>query len=219
MIFSIIASMFIEIFPSGPLETNAILIGCSSTKEAIVIDPAFQSAEKLIRKAADEGLDVKKIYLTHSHWDHTADLAKLKKKLEVPLYVHELDAKNVEIPGSDGLPLYIPIEPATPDIFLEEGQEHSIGNLTFRVIHTPGHSPGSVCFYFEKEKVLISGDTLFKGSFGKVCFPGSSEEDMVFSLEKLARLPKDTRVIPGHGSSTTIGQETWLERAQEYLGY
>lgn len=211
--------MIIEIFPSGPLETNAMIVGCEETKTAIVIDPAYQSTEKILEKGEALGLSFEKIYLTHSHWDHTADLAALKRELGCPIYVHKLDSENVKNPGVDGLPLFIPIEGITPDYFLEEGQIHSIGNLSFIVIHTPGHSPGGVCFFFEKEKVLISGDTLFKGSYGSLSFPGCNEEDMFQSLQRLATLPKDTKFYPGHGPSSVLGEETWLSNARKFIGY
>jgi len=151
MISSIIATMIIEIFPSGPFDTNALLIGCASTKEAIIIDPSHNSKDKLLKKSLEHQLQVKKIYLTHSHWDHIADLAKCKNYFKSPIYVHELDAENVKNPGADGLPLFIPIEPVMPDYYFVDRESHKIGNLEFKVLHTPGHSPGSVCFYFEKE--------------------------------------------------------------------
>lgn len=211
--------MFIQKFESGPLETNAILIGCEKTKGAIIIDPAYGSKEKMINKAKKLGFKIEKIYLTHSHWDHIADLASLKKALNCPVCVHREDQKNVENPGSDGLPLFFGIAGVKVDEFLEEGQSHTIGELRFIVLHTPGHSPGSVCFYFEEENLLISGDTLFKGSFGNVSFPGCDSEKMFASLKKLAKLPKNTIVVPGHGSNTTIGDEPWLDSAKKYFGY
>lgn len=211
--------MIIEIFPSGPLETNAFIIGCNASKKAIIVDPAYQSKEKILERGKALGLSFEKIYLTHSHWDHFADLADLKKEIDKPIYVHKLDSENVKTPGSDGLPLFIPIKGVKPDHFLEEGQVHTVGELSFTVLHTPGHSPGGVCFFFEKEKVLIAGDTLFKGSYGNLSFPGCNEEDMLSSLQKLAELPKETKVYPGHGPSTSIGDETWLKNPREFLGY
>jgi len=210
--------MILEIFNSGPLETNAILLACEKTKKAIAIDPAYGSKDKIINKAKKLGVSIEKIYLTHSHWDHIADLAALKKELQCPVFVHKDDKENVENPGSDGLPLFFGIAGTKVDEFLEEGQTHQIGELEFTVFHTPGHCPGAVCFYFEKQELLISGDTLFKGSFGNLSFPGCDEDKMFASLKKLAKLPKQTVVIPGHGPNTTIGNEPWLENAKDYFG-
>lgn len=209
--------MILEIFSTGPIETNAILVGCEKTKKAIVIDPGYKSKNKLLKKAEKFGLTIEKIYLTHSHWDHFADLVPLKKELDCPVLVHKDDSGNIQNPGSDGLPLIFEIEGVLPDEFLEEGQIHQVGNLSFKVIHTPGHSPGGVGFYFEKEKILIIGDTLFKGTCGRVDLPGANPEKMIASLKKLATLPNDTIVVPGHGPNTTIGQESWINNAQEYF--
>jgi hydroxyacylglutathione hydrolase len=211
--------MLVEIFPSGPLDTNAILLACEQTKKAMVIDPAYHSEKKILKKAEKENLQIEKIYLTHSHWDHIADLAPLVKILQCPVFVHKEDAENVKNPGSDQLPLFISINGVDNLEFLEEGQMHHLGKLSFTIITTPGHSPGGVCLYFNKEKILISGDTLFKGSFGNISFPGCDAEKMFLSLKKLAKLPKDTTVIPGHGAKTTIGQEPWMDQAKQHFGY
>jgi glyoxylase-like metal-dependent hydrolase (beta-lactamase superfamily II) len=199
----------------GPLETNAILLGCSHTKKGAIIDPSQGSAGPLLQKAASLGLSIEKIILTHSHWDHFVDAHFLKLATKAPLYVHELDAKNVEHPGSDGLPLFIPIHPVTPDHLLKEGDVIEVGELRLEVIHTPGHSPGGVCFYLRKEKLLISGDTLFEGTIGRLNLPTGQPDQMWQSLRKLVLLPTETRVIPGHGGETTIGREHWLAQAEQ----
>ena len=144
---------------------------------------------------------------------------KLKKKYNIPVYVHAFDANNLEKPGSDGLPSWLSIEGVIPEHLIKEGDVIHVGNLAFEVIETPGHSPGSLCFYNKEEKVLFSGDTLFKGSIGNLSFPTSRPHLMQSSLSKLAKLPADTRVFPGHGPSTTIGKESWLERAEELFDY
>jgi glyoxylase-like metal-dependent hydrolase (beta-lactamase superfamily II) len=196
--------MFIFKFTFGPAQTNALLVGCPLTKKGAIIDPSPGSSSSLLQKMQELGLTVEKILLTHSHWDHFADAALLKRKLNIPLYVHALDVKNLIEPGSDGLPLFFPIEPVEADGFFKEGDVVDVGDLQAEVIHTPGHSPGGVCFYFRSEKCLISGDTLFKGSFGNISFPTSEPEKMWTSLEKLAKLPSETRVVPGHGAETII---------------
>jgi hydroxyacylglutathione hydrolase len=197
----------IQIFPSGPFSTNAYVVSCSQTQEAAVLDPAPESAEHIQNYLNKHQLKLRKILLTHSHWDHIADVKTLKDHFQVPVYVHLLDAPNLQSPGADGLPLWIAIPPVQPDHYLEEGMLISIGDLSFKVIHTPGHSPGCVCFYEAKQHLLFSGDTLFKGAIGNLSFPTSQPELMDSSLAKLAQLPSQTRVFPGHGPSTTIQEE------------
>lgn len=207
--------MYIYKFPFGPLETNALLIGCPQTKIGAVIDPSSGSCRSLIEKAEELGLKIEKILLTHSHWDHFGDAYALKSQTNASVFVHLLDAGNIEHPGSDGIPLFSPIQPLVPDHFLNEGETVRVGNLTLEVIHSPGHSPGSVCFYIKNENLLISGDTLFQGSIGTLHLPTARADQMWDSLAKLAKLPPETRVIPGHGGETTIGKENWLGRAKE----
>ena len=208
--------MIIEIFPSGPFATNAFLIG--SNGQAVIIDPAPESAPELIDAISRNGLTVQAIWLTHTHFDHIVDCKKLKDHYQVPVLVHALDAPNLREPGSDGLPMPFPFEGVDPDRLIEEGDILTVGHLFFRVIHTPGHTPGGVCLYDEKEKILISGDTLFKGSIGNLSLPTAEPEQMWSSLDKLAQLPPETRVYPGHGPATSIGAENWLPRAREIFG-
>lgn len=207
--------MFIFKFPFGPFETNAILVGCEKTLKAAIVDPSPGSGNAILQKVKEHGLTVEKVLLTHSHWDHFADAFSLKEKTGAPLYVHPLDAKNIELPGSDGIPLFIPIAAVKADHFLNEGDVITVGSLNFEVIHSPGHSPGSVCYYMREKKVLLSGDTLFQGSIGNLSLPTGQPELMWRSLDKLAKLPAETRVIPGHGADTTIGKEHWLSRAKQ----
>jgi glyoxylase-like metal-dependent hydrolase (beta-lactamase superfamily II) len=207
--------MIVYKFPSGPLETNAILFGCAETKRGAVIDPSLGSTEAILAQAAESGLVIEKILLTHSHWDHFADAHALKTRTSALLFVHPSDAKNVEHPGSDGIPLMFPIHPVKPDRLLTEGEVLQVGGLQLEVIHSPGHSPGSVCFYLRDQNLLFSGDTLFNGSIGNLHLPTAEPLHMWDSLRKLAALPKETRVVPGHGPDTAIGKEGWLERAEE----
>lgn len=210
--------MFIQCFPSGPYITNAYVAACPSTRTAVIIDPAPGSADALLGSLKDNHLNCISILLTHSHLDHIADVSVLKDILKVPVYVHALDAPNLEKPGADGLPCIIPITGVKPDHFLEDEMRIPVGSLNFQVMHTPGHSHGSVCFYEPEEKILFSGDTLFKGTIGNISFPTSQPERMWSSLDRLAHLPPDTQVYPGHGRSTTIGKESWLPNARLHFG-
>ena len=198
--------------------TNGILIACPKTRKAAIVDAPPDSAHFFISRIRELKLDPVMILLTHSHWDHTADVAKLKKQFSLPVYVHQADAENLRKPGTDGLPLLMEIQPAEPDEYLEDQLQLKLGELNFSVIHTPGHSPGGVCFYFPDEKLLISGDTLFQGTIGNLSFPQAEPAKMWDSLEKLAQLPPETRVVPGHGDETQIGKEGWLSQAKEYFG-
>jgi hydroxyacylglutathione hydrolase len=206
--------MILEVFPSGPLETNAYLLACSKTKHAAVIDAPFESSELLLRRAKELSISIDMILLTHSHWDHIAEASVLKEKLKVPVYIHESDAGNLENPGADRLPLFFPLKGLKPDGYLNEGQKLSLGELVLVVLHTPGHTPGSICFYLPAEDALLSGDTLFRGTIGNLSLPTSQPALMWDSLKKLAALPPVTKVYPGHGGPTTIGDEKWIAHAQ-----
>lgn len=210
--------MILEIFCSGPAFTNSILLGCTKTKKGAIIDAPPGSAEILIERIETLGLELEMLLLTHTHWDHFADMAYLKKKMRAPLYVHELDAPNLRRPGSDRLPMLFEIKSVEPDGYLSDGQMLTLGDLIIDVIHTPGHSPGSVCFYLREKNTLISGDTLFQGTIGNISFPTSEPDKMWESLKKLSKLPPNTRVVPGHGDETTIGAESWLANAKDYFG-
>lgn len=205
-------------FSSGPLETNAYLVICKETAHAAVIDAPLDSAAKIVTTAADIHVMIEKIIITHSHWDHIADSATMKEKTGAKIYIHRDDAYNLLKPGSDRLPQWILLESVAPDVFLEDGVHIAIGRTQWKVIHTPGHSPGSICLYCEEERILFSGDTIFRGTIGNISFPTSEPEKMWDSLKKLERLPKQTTVFPGHGDKTTLGAERWLPRAKELWG-
>ena len=208
----------LAIFPSGPLETNAYVLHCPETKKAAIIDPAPESSLKIFDYIEKEHLDAELLILTHTHFDHIADASTLLKKYPLTTWVHALDAPNLIKPGSDRLPLFMAIEGVIPDFYFKEGDTLALGHLQIKVIHTPGHSPGSVCFYLPDYNLLISGDTLFKGSIGTLSLPTAQPELMWESLKKLAGLPAGTAVYPGHGPSTTVGQEPWLKDAKKYFG-
>ncbi len=190
---------------SGLIETNAGLIMSPETKEAVVIDPAEGSFLILSELAKAHELKIQAIWLTHSHWDHIADAFYFVEEFGSEVLVHPFDSENLLRPGSDGLPIPIPIHPIKKLSYFKDFI--SIGGYSFKIIHTPGHSPGSVCFYLEELDWLISGDTLFKGSHGAVRFPHSNPSHMRESLRTLSLLPPSTQVFPGHGEGTSIGDE------------
>ncbi|MBJ7449198.1 MAG: MBL fold metallo-hydrolase [Parachlamydiales bacterium] len=207
--------MELYVFPSGPFSTNAYLLGFPETGIACLIDPAPDCFDDVCHVLNTKKWMLKKILLTHSHWDHFGDLAKFKSKFNVLVAVHPADKGNLIKPGSDGLPCFIAMQAVVPDDDLIDGQVIDIESTKWLVIHTPGHSPGSICLYCKEAGILISGDTLFKGSIGNLSFPTSNPDAMWPSLKKLEALPKETIFYPGHGEHSTIGAESWLKDAEK----
>ena len=208
--------MLIKIFVLGPLENNTFVVTSQKSKKSFVIDPSFGAFEKIKNFLEDKSYTLDKILLTHSHMDHIADVKHLKDAFSSSVYIHKLEAKALEKP--EPLSFFsMKAEGVKPDILFEDREKIKVGDIEIEVIHTPGHTPGGSCFYIEKEKTLFSGDTLFKGSFGRVDFSYSSPKDMVKSLERLSKLPKETKVYPGHGSLTTIKDESWMENAKQFI--
>ena len=207
--------MLIKVFSCGPLETNTVLFACDATKKAAIVDAPFESFQVLEKAIQKNSLHPEMLLLTHSHWDHIAEAGLIKEKFGIPIYVHPEDTGNLENPGSDGLPLFFPMTGVKPDRFLKDGQVLKVGLIEVRVIATPGHSPGGVSFWLPQEKVLISGDTLFQGTIGRLDLSTGRPELMWESLKKLSELPPDTKVIPGHGGETTIQAENWIKQAKQ----
>lgn len=207
--------MSFKVIPSGPFATNSYVLFCPETKEAAIIDAPPDAFDMIKEHIEKNDLHPKYLLFTHSHWDHIADAAKILKHYPLISAIHPLDAPNLQQPGVDKLPSWLDIEGVSPKLLLNEGDRLKVGNLNIEVIHTPGHTPGGVCFYLPDQKLLFSGDTLFKGTIGNLSFPTANAELMWQSLKKLDKLPKETVVLPGHGGRTSIGQEPWLSTAEE----
>lgn len=208
--------MVIQTFSCGPLSTNAYIVACAETHEAAVIDPAPGSFYQTQEYVASTSLKLRNVLLTHSHWDHIADVKAFLDYYGASVSVHSLDAPNLENPGVDRIPFRLTIPGVKPDVLLEEGAEILLGELKLQVLHTPGHSPGCICFYEPAQQVLFSGDTLFKGTMGTLALPTSHPALMWPSLRKLAQLPPKTIVYPGHGAPTTIGDEAfWMKQVEQ----
>jgi hydroxyacylglutathione hydrolase len=194
--------MLIEAFTVGMLSTNCYVASCKETKEAIVIDPGldFSSEAKPIFGYVEQAkLKVVYIVNTHGHQDHVKANAVFQKKFNVPICIHKLDVPFIEDLQNGKSPV---------PIMLEEGSTVKFGTETLKVMHTPGHTPGSICLV--GEKIVFSGDTLFAGSIGRTDFPEGSMNDMRLSLQKLVRLPDYLIVYPGHGETSFIGGEKKL---------
>jgi len=200
--------MIHEILPVGPLQCNCSVIGDEATREAMVIDPGddIQDVLALVRK---HNLQVKQIIVTHAHIDHVGGAMKLRAATGAPILLNQNDYELLKMLDVQASWLGMK-DPGKVEIDQSLGQADTVkaGSLTAHVLHTPGHTEGSICLYFPLEKKLIAGDTLFAGSIGRTDLPGGSFDKIMNSLrEKVLALPDETVVVPGHGSLTTIGEE------------
>jgi glyoxylase-like metal-dependent hydrolase (beta-lactamase superfamily II) len=202
-----------EVGSFGPWETNAYLVWDGRSDDALVVDPGMGAADPLMERVAANGLRVTVIANSHGHIDHIFDDAPLMRASQAPLAIHPEDAHRLDGRNNYGFEL----EAVTATAELREGEQVRIGGLVFDVLHTPGHTEGSVCLYEERLGLLLSGDVLFAGSYGRTDLPGGNDEQMVHSLSRLARvIPPSVRVLPGHGAETTIERELpWLTRIAE----
>jgi len=190
----------------GEFQVNCFIVW-GKEKDAIVIDPG-KEADRIQAVIEDEGLTVGAYVLTHGHIDHIAGLADLYDALPAPIALHGTDAKWAFEAANEFPPFYPPArKPADVSRLLEDGQEWTDAGLAYRVIRTPGHTPGSVCLLFDEDHTLFSGDTLFMGSVGRTDFPGGDPRALQQSLATLARLPDETVVYTGHGPATSIEVE------------
>ena len=200
--------MIHEILPVGPLQCNCSLIGDETTREAMVIDPGddIEDIQALLKK---HNLQVKQIVITHAHIDHVGGAMKLRAATGAPILLNQNDHALLQM--LDVQAAWIGV--ATPgkveiDRSVTTGETVAAGSLTANILHTPGHTEGSICLYFPAQQKLIAGDTLFAGSIGRTDLPGGSMQKILRSLhDTILELPDETVVVPGHGPSTTIGEE------------
>ncbi len=204
--------MHVITFPAGPLQCNCSIIACPETKEAAVIDPGGD-VDEILKMLQENGLTVKSLLHTHAHFDHILGSRELKEKTGAKICLHEGDDWLYENLGMQcGLFGFKSDEPLPVDVHLNDEEELKIGNIKTKVIHTPGHTPGSLCFEMSaKDNLLYSGDTLFQHSIGRTDLWGGSFDEIIKSIRgKLFRLDDSTTVVPGHGPNTTIHQEKKL---------
>lgn len=198
----------------GPISTNVHILADSRSREAIAIDTATPSLAWIREELAARDWTLKLIVSTHGHWDHIGDNAAVAAHTGAEIAVHALDRSRLENPE----PLFAPFEivPSVPAVDLAEGGEIRFGDIRLTVLHTPGHTEGSVCLHAADDGLLFSGDTLFAGGWGRVDLPGGDSAAMVESLSRLTSIEDHTAVLPGHGSETTIGRERpWLELVRD----
>ena len=200
--------MIHEILPVGPLQCNCSIIGDETTHEAMVIDPGDE-IEDILALLRKHHLEVKQIVITHAHIDHVGGAMKLRAATGAPILLNQNDYALLKMLDAQAAWIGVPAPGKVEiDHSITTGETVSAGSHSAQILHTPGHTEGSICLYFPAEKKLIAGDTLFAGSIGRTDLPGGSTQKIMRSLhDTVLTLPGDTIVIPGHGPSTTIGAE------------
>jgi hydroxyacylglutathione hydrolase len=200
--------MIHKIVPVGPLQCNCSIIGDETTHEAMVIDPG-DDIDEILAILNQHNLQVKQIVITHAHIDHVGGAMKLRAQTRAPILLNQNDYALLKMLDRQASWLGMhPPEEVKIDSGLAHDQKLQTGALESTILHTPGHTQGSVCLYFPAEKLLIAGDTLFARSIGRTDLPGGSFEKIIRSLhDRVLTLPEETLVVPGHGPKTTIGEE------------
>jgi hydroxyacylglutathione hydrolase len=192
-------------FVTGPFEENTYLVADSASGDAILIDPGDEG-EALVDAVRRAGLTLRAIWLTHAHIDHIGGIAAVRRALPVPVFLHRDDLEIYENGETIARTYGVPFEqPENPDHWLNDGDELTVGELRFRIMHAPGHAPGHVVIH--GHGVAFVGDCLFAGSIGRTDLPLSDGAELARSLARIAELPAETVVYSGHGPSTTIGEE------------
>jgi hydroxyacylglutathione hydrolase len=200
--------MIRETFAVGPLACNCTILGDEEAHEAIVIDPG-DDVGYIHKRLTELSLTLKQILVTHAHIDHVGGALKLKRLTGAPIFLNENDLPLLKMMGAQAtwLGLQTP-ETAPPDEDLTDGQVVGLARFPAQVIHTPGHTQGSVCLHFAPQKLLIAGDTLFAGSIGRTDLPGGNFDQIIDSIQsRLLPMADDVEVLPGHGPVTTMGEE------------
>jgi glyoxylase-like metal-dependent hydrolase (beta-lactamase superfamily II) len=200
--------MIHEILPVGMLQCNCSIFGDEQTREALVVDPGDEIG-RILQVLKQHGLSVKGIVITHAHIDHIAGAQKLKKATGAPVYMNPNDAELQKMMDVQAGWLGVPTPEAVDiDSPATDGARLVVGTTEFHVLHTPGHTQGSISLWIPSEGKLVAGDTLFRDSIGRTDLPGGDSRQILRSIhQKLLPLPEETIVIPGHGENTTIGRE------------
>ena len=208
----ILGSLEVVGFETGPLQENAFLLVDNDTGDAVIADPG-DDGDQLVASIEQKGVRLQAIWLTHAHFDHIGAVKALRTHFDVPVFLHEKDIAMFEAGPFQAASYGIPFDgDEVPSHRFVDGQGLSLGGLSFTVMHTPGHSPGHVTIH--GHGVALVGDCLFAGSIGRTDLPFGNTAELGRSLLRIAALPPDTRVLPGHGPTTTIGDE---RRSNPYI--
>lgn len=191
----------------GITQTNCYVVGCKETREGVVIDPGGHP-KRVLKAVEEDGLTIRYVLNTHCHFDHMGANAEMVAATGAPLALHPAELPILQAQGGATWFGVAVSESPMPDVELEDGQVLEVGTLRFRVLHTPGHSPGGVTFYLAQQGVAFDGDVLFAGGVGRTDLPGGDWDTMLRSIrEVLFKLPDETVLYPGHMSKTTVGHE------------
>jgi glyoxylase-like metal-dependent hydrolase (beta-lactamase superfamily II) len=197
--------MIIKRLAVGQLETNAYVIGDEGTKLGVVIDPGDEG-DRIMDVVKGNNLEINAIVCTHSHFDHIGAAGDIRKETGAKILLHKDDLEGYGLAKEQASFWGFDIEDLPqPDDYIDEGDTLQVGSLSFKILHTPGHSPGGISLY--GEGIVLTGDTIFQGSVGRTDFPGGSIEQLKESFRRLLALPRETKVYSGHGPETTIGRE------------
>ena len=197
--------MFIKKIVVGPLENNCYIIADEKTKECFVTDPGDEP-DRILDLIHENNLTIKYIICTHAHFDHVAAVPDIMKETNAKIVIHKDDLEIYRKTQEQAASWGFEVDPMPePDIFVSEGDRISLGDITFEILHTPGHSPGGICLY--GEGIIITGDTLFAGSVGRTDLYGGDINQLKASFRRLMSFPDHIKLLTGHGPETTIGQE------------
>ncbi len=189
--------------------TNTYIAIDEHTNMAMVIDAPMDAVNMIKSYIDEQNLNIVGVLLTHSHWDHAAETADMSEIFDAKVYLHKEDEFRLLKPNENSIfPLPFDIKPSKADVYVKDGDSIPFGNTMLKVIHTPGHTDGSVCYYDDKSAICFCGDTVFRESIGRIDLPGGSYEKISRSIkEKMLILDDNTRLLPGHGPESTIGYE------------
>ena len=200
--------MILETFPVGPLQCNCTVLGDKASGEAMVVDPG-ENIPQILAILARHKLTLKQIVVTHGHIDHVGGAVRLKRATGAPILLNQNDLPLLAMMDEQAgwLGIETP-EVAPPDVSAEDGMVAGIAGHAAHIVHTPGHTQGSICLHFAQDNLLLAGDTLFARSIGRTDLPGGDGRQILRSIhDRVLTLPEETRVVPGHGPATTIGEE------------